>query len=112
MRPALLALLVLCAPAALAQKFPAFDTPELKRGRDVWMGTCEGCHGNPDSDAPQMLDRAAWKPRLAKGLPALYQSALGGFKSTSEMPPKGGNPSLSEADVRLAVDYMTKVATP
>jgi len=109
-----IALVALAALPAAAQKFPVYDTPELTRGREVWMGTCQACHGNPDSDAPQALDRAAWKPRLAKGKPQLYAHALAGFRGPdgSEMPPRGGNPSLADDDVKRAVDYMTKIATP
>ena len=112
MNGAVLALLALAALPAAAQKFPAFDVPDLQRGRSVWMGTCQACHGNPDADAPQMLDKAAWKPRLAKGKPVLYASALGGFKGESEMPARGGNATLSDEDVKRAVDYMTQVASP
>ena len=38
---------------------------------------------------------------------ALYASAL---KGKNAMPPKGGNMSLSDADVKAAVDYLTGLA--
>ena len=38
-------------------------------------------------------------------MPALYASALNGVPGTA-MTAKGGNPSLAEADVKAAVDYM------
>jgi cytochrome c5 len=45
--------------------------------------------------------------RIAAGMDALYASALNG-KNT--MPAKGGNPALSDAEVKAAVDYMVEKA--
>lgn len=89
----------------VASPYPEF--PGLQQGRSVWMGTCRECHANPMSDAPQVKNGAAWDKRLAKGKAALYASATKGLvTANSEMPPRGGNSSLSDADVRTAVDYM------
>ena len=63
------------------------------------------------SGAPAVTDHAAWAPRVAKGKPALYESALKGIRGSNEevrMPPMGGNPRLSDEQVRLAVDYMVR----
>ena len=54
-----------------------------------------------------MGDKAAWAPRLKTGIDALYASAL---KGKAAMPPKGGNASLPDADVKAAVDYMAAAA--
>ncbi|HZX33233.1 MAG TPA: c(7)-type cytochrome triheme domain-containing protein, partial [Rhodocyclaceae bacterium] len=43
-------------------------------------------------------------PRVANGIPSLYQSALKG--TPKGMPAKGGNLALSDAEVKGAVDYM------
>lgn len=77
-------------------------------GEEVWRGTCRICHTEPSSGAPQIGDQAAWAPRMAKGKEALYASALGGLLGAkgTEMPARGGNPSLSDAQVKAAVDYM------
>ena len=77
-------------------------------GQQIWAGTCQVCHTEPASGAPQVGDPAAWAPRVAKGKEALYRSALGGFVGPkgTEMPARGGNPSLSDAQVKSAVDYM------
>ncbi len=108
-----LLLMLACAAPVCAAPFPEFDTEALKRGRAVWLGTCKDCHANPDSDAPQASNRGAWGPRLAKGAATLYTSALAGFKGPSgtEMPAKGGNPSLTDDEVKAAVDYMIKIAS-
>jgi cytochrome c5 len=77
-------------------------------GQAIWQGTCAVCHTEPLSGAPLVTDKAAWAPRLKKGRQALYQSALKGFTGPkgTEMPAKGGNPSLTDAQVKAAVDYM------
>jgi len=103
----LAASLAVPAFAADAGEFPAFPDPALKQGRGVWLATCRDCHANAMSDAPQVKSMTAWQKRLAKGKPALYASALRGVSTPStEMPPRGGNASLTDAQVKAAVDYM------
>src|SRR5204862_155528 len=53
--------------------------------------------------APKLGDKAAWAPHLMHGTYGLLQSAL---KGKGAMPPKGGNPSLSDGEVRAAVEFM------
>jgi cytochrome c5 len=53
--------------------------------------------------APKTGDKTAWQPRMAQGKATLYQHAIGGIRT---MPAKGGNASLSDADVKAAVDYL------
>jgi cytochrome c5 len=88
---------------------PRFADEALGKGRGIWMGTCRNCHLLGISEAPAVNDYAAWQPRIEKGKPALYQSALNGIKGADgafRMPPRGGNPQLKNEQVRLAVDYM------
>jgi len=106
-----LAVAVMCAAPAGAQKFPEFPDPRLKQGRAVWLGTCEACHANDVAGAPLVTSKAAWAPRLAKGRDALYRSALGGLTGPkgTQMPPRGGNDKLTDDQVRAAVEYMIAV---
>jgi cytochrome c5 len=53
--------------------------------------------------APKPGDKAAWTPRIAEGMEHLYVNSIKGVKL---MPPKGGNPSLKDEDVKSAVDFM------
>jgi cytochrome c5 len=57
--------------------------------------------------APKTGDKAAWAPRLKTGKDALYASVI---KGKGAMPPKGGNASLADADIKAAVDYLTGLA--
>jgi cytochrome c5 len=73
------------------------------QGKAVFDQTCAVCHGAGIAGAPKAGDKEAWAPRLKQGIDTLHQSALHG---KGAMPAKGGNTSLSDADVQAAVDYM------
>jgi len=72
-------------------------------GKKVYDTTCTACHTAGVANAPKPGDKAAWAARIKQGMDALVQSAL---KGKGAMPPKGGNASLSEAELRAAVDFM------
>ena len=72
-------------------------------GEQVYNATCTVCHSAGVAGAPKVGDKAAWEPRLAQGLDALVSSSM---KGKGAMPPKGGNTSLSDAEVKSAVEYM------
>ena len=70
-----------------------------------WL--CAMCHQTGAAGAPKLGDKADWGPRLAQGKDTLYKHALEGFNGNKgAMPAKGGNPSLSDDDVKAAVDFM------
>jgi cytochrome c5 len=72
-------------------------------GKRVYETTCSACHATGVAGAPKLGDKAAWAPHLMHGVDHLVQSAL---KGKDAMPPKGGNPSLSDDEVRAAVEFM------
>ena len=76
-------------------------------GKSTFDSVCSACHGTGVAGAPKFGDKAAWAPRIKTGKDSLYNSALHG---KGAMPPKGGNPALSDADVKAAVDYMVSAA--
>ena len=75
-------------------------------GKKLYDTACMACHAAGIAGAPKTGDKAAWKPRIASGKEALYNSALRGKNA---MPPKGGS-SAADADVKAAVDYMVGLA--
>lgn len=95
------------APAAAKAAGPVAAPPPVAsagNGKKVYGSACVACHTSGVAGAPKFGDKAAWAPRLATGFDALMNSAL---KGKGAMPPKGGNASLSEADIHAAVEYMT-----
>ena len=86
--------------AALAQTASAADQVN---GEKIYTTACLACHDAGVLGAPKFADKAAWKPRIAKGKAVLYTSALNGINL---MPAKGGNATLKDEDVKAAVDYM------
>ena len=80
----------------------------LADGKATYDSVCSACHNPavaPTMKSPGLGDKAAWAPRIAKGMDALYASGINGVPGTS-MVAKGGNPSLADADIKAAVDYM------
>ena len=76
-------------------------------GKKVFDSTCTACHATGVAGAPKLGDKAAWAPRIKQGIDTLVQSAT---KGKGAMPPKGGNASLSDADLRAAIEYMVSQA--
>lgn len=77
-------------------------------GKTAYGSICVACHGSGIPGIPQLGDAAAWAPRIAQGNDILYERAINGYTGSSgmPMPAKGGNPSLSDDDVKAAVDYI------
>ncbi len=77
------------------------------KGKKVYDGACFACHAAGVAGAPKLGDKAAWGPRIAQGNDTLYTHAIKGFQGKAGMmPPKGGNMSLPDDDVKAGVDYM------
>lgn len=76
-------------------------------GKTIYDQLCTACHTSGVGMAP-MLTAAGFGARLAKGKETLYQHAIEGFTGPDGgiMPPKGGNPALSEAQIQATVDWM------
>jgi cytochrome c5 len=81
--------------------------PPTRDGQQVYQAGCVACHDAGIAGAPKLGDKGQWGKYIAKGLDTLYASAVNGVQgSAGVMPPKGGNPALSDAEVKAAVDYM------
>ncbi len=79
----------------------------LARGREVYLSDCASCHDTGLTGAQRLTDTKAWGALIKGGKEALYKAAIEGSLGG---PPRGGNPKLSDADVRAAVDYMVEEA--
>lgn len=93
------------APAEEKPAAPAEEelTPELAAGKEIYTATCAMCHDSGMMNAPKPGDKTAWEPRLANGMEAVMKNTIEGFGG---MPAKGGNPDLTEEQLKSAVDYM------
>ncbi|HUP95530.1 MAG TPA: c-type cytochrome [Burkholderiales bacterium] len=89
--------------AAAASPAPEATSAGSANGKAVFDQTCAVCHATGVAGAPKAGDKAGWEPRLKQGVATLHEAAV---KGKNAMPAKGGNTSLSEADVKAAVDYM------
>lgn len=91
------------APEASAPAVVAAAKPDPAAGKKIYQNVCAMCHAAGIAGAPKAGDKAAWADRIAQGYPTLYDHALNGIRG---MPAKGGNPSLSDADLANAVGYL------
>ena len=74
-----------------------------RSGEQVVQAQCAQCHRTGEGGAPRIGDRAAWTPRLQKGLDAAVRSAIRGHGG---MPARGGLADLTDTEIRSAVVYM------
>ncbi len=108
MRGAVAILLILLAAHAVAQSDSAVATISL--GREVYSQTCMACHGGDGKGTmPGVRDLTGEETSLAKTDDVLIRSITEGLTLSDTpipMPPKGGNPSLSDAEIRAVLAYM------
>ncbi|HVR80586.1 MAG TPA: c-type cytochrome [Luteimonas sp.] len=76
-------------------------------GSVIFGNLCTGCHTSGAGGAPT-LDKAHWTARIAEGKDTLHKHAIEGYTGPDGfvMPPKGGNPALTDAQVMATVDWM------
>lgn len=90
-------------PAPATSAAPA----DLATGENVYKKTCSMCHQSGVGGAPRHGNKEEWAPRIAQGKEVLYGHAINGFRgSKGFMPARGSNFSLSDAEVKAAVDFM------
>jgi disulfide bond formation protein DsbB len=112
-----LTLLVLAAPwllTACGGGRPAASPEQIAAGEKVFMGTCATCHGKDANGLPKLgkglrfnefvrdNDDPAMLAFIQRGRPASDPLNTTGV----DMPPKGGNPALTEADLQAVIAYV------
>ncbi len=70
---------------------------------DLYTHSCKACHAVAGTGAPLAGDRAAWAPLAAKGMSALIESVVTGYKG---MPAGGQCFSCSNEDHRALIRFM------
>jgi cytochrome c5 len=90
-------------PVARLEFGAASAKPGARSGEDIVKATCAACHQAGVAGAPKIGDKAQWAPRFKDGLNGMLAIAI---KGKGAMPPKGGDGSLTDAEVTRAVIFM------
>jgi cytochrome c5 len=91
------------APQVQASTAPPAGKPAAADGKAVYDKVCFACHAQSVAGSPKLGDKQAWAPRIQQGMDTLVQSVS---KGKGAMPPKAGNPALTDAELRAAVEFM------
>jgi cytochrome c5 len=77
--------------------------PGARSGEAIVQATCAACHQAGVAKAPKIGDKNDWAPHLKHSLSELVQTVV---KGKGVMPPKAGDPSLTEAEIARAIAFM------
>ncbi|MHB1084876.1 MAG: c-type cytochrome [Thiobacillus sp.] len=90
----------------------AYAAGDPGRGAAVFNGTCIACHGSDGSGSlPGVPDLIGNNGLLSQDDTVLLKRMTEGFQSPGAamaMPPRGGDPGLTDADMQAVLNYMRK----
>ncbi len=91
------------------ETFDPSATPKVRSGKEIFSKVCTTCHTPGVLNAPKVSDASAWQPRLdaAGSVAGLAASAA---KGKGSMPPKGGDATLTDDELKSAITFMLKKA--
>ena len=72
-------------------------------GEQVYNGLCRTCHDTGIAEAPISGSEQMEQRLSEKGMDTLVSNAINGI---NVMPPKGGNPGLTDEQIQAAVEFM------
>ncbi len=106
MRFAILFVIAVTPAWAVADTHP----PAVSAGQAIYSQTCIACHGAIGKGAfPGVADLTQGNGALVKPDEELLKSITDGFQSPGSalaMPANGGNPTLTEEDVKAVLAYL------
>ena len=85
----------------------AAPTAKAGRGGKELYAKCQGCHNVGVGGAPKYGDKAAWAPRIKRGMDDLLKVAKAG---KGMMPPKGTCMDCTDDELRAVIQYMMESA--
>jgi cytochrome c5 len=91
-------------------KLEAIDpnAPRVERsGEEVFNAVCTSCHMPGALGAPKLNSKGDWAGRLGQGFDKLVANAINGIRA---MPPRGGDPDISDIEIARTVAYMANSA--
>lgn len=95
--------MVVAAAADNVEATPVAEPEDGAIGQQIVSQACAACHASGLMESPRIGSARDWAPRLEKGLETLYANAINGINM---MPARGGNPKLTDEEVKAAVDHM------
>lgn len=103
------AIIYMITPKSVASEgiSTAMVVPKIS-GKDLYAKRCQECHAKGKDGAPKTGDAQAWGVRMGKGMDGLTASAVNGH---NKMPSRGGLATISDAEIRLAIEYMISRAS-
>ena len=90
-------------PSVTQAQKPVMVASKKLSGKEVYNVACMSCHASGAAGAPMTGNKDQWSERVSKGKNTLYVSAINGI---GVMPAKGGISTLSDDEVKSAVDYL------
>ena len=90
-------------PTIIPQIQLAPVSSKILSGEEVYNAVCMSCHTSGAAGSPMIGNRQQWAERISEGKEHLYEQAINGV---GVMTAKGGVPTLSDAEVKAAVDYI------
>ena len=95
------------APVAKLEARDA-NAPRVERsGEEVFNAVCASCHTPGALGAPKLNNKGDWGSRIAQGYDKLIEHAINGIRA---MPPRGGDPDISDIEIARTVAYMANSA--
>lgn len=94
---------------SVAVKEDAPAAAAARSGEELVTANCSVCHSIGLANAPKLEEsaKADWEARLAGDMSALVQSAING---KGGMPPRGGDPSITDDEMYAAIATMLSSA--
>lgn len=83
----------------------SYNSQAAQDPQTVFNRACGACHNGQLPMAPKKGDKAAWEPRLAKGMDTLVTSVTNGFNA---MPPRGLCMDCTAEDYQAVIQWMTE----
>nr|WP_283101632.1 c-type cytochrome [Halomonas populi] len=91
-----------CGRTAAAAAAPASDAGGID-GPGIYNSVCMACHETGAAGAPVRGTEDDWASRIDQGIETLYEHSINGIGA---MPPRGGNPNLSDEEVMAAANHL------
>lgn len=83
---------------------------EMTVGKSLYENNCAICHGHDGEGAMpgvrSMISNSLWTKKSDQELVMMIINGIESTDSPISMPPKGGNPSLTEEQIHSMVNYL------